>query len=227
MMKTLILILLASILISSAPIKQSRMGGCLQMDIMLLGDLSSSVEGYEPFVAHAFISFVNQFELSETGIKIGVITFNSSPNLISPLSSDTGVVRRKTRTLLHRAGSGSTNMLGALAMAIDQFTRNGRTDYKKMIILISDGEPDAEEDVLETAKQIKSLNIGICGVLIIVEEDRDTPFKSTVYPYGTFGIPIVKRDGRVTMKKISSDFCYVESNYENLIIELKKLDICM
>src|SRR6185369_13881362 len=61
---------------------------CLKLDIMLIGDMSGSVQGNEQFVYNALSTFASRFELSEEGVKIGAITFDSSPKLISPLTAN-------------------------------------------------------------------------------------------------------------------------------------------
>jgi Mg-chelatase subunit ChlD len=179
--------------------------GCLQIDIMLLGDFSQSVNGHEKFVSGAFNAFAKRFELSEDGVKIGAIIFDSDAILISPLTSDELFLHNQLDSLTYYyEANGTTNMLGALHVAMDQFVDNGRVGYRKIIIVISDGQPDISSRVLELARQIKSLNIGICGVLVLANNNSSE-----------------------FMREVSSDFCYVETDYENLILELKKLEICM
>ncbi len=218
----IIIIVVFLLFSSSSNIINKPANGCLQMDIMLLGDFSSSVQGYESFISGAFSEFVQQFELSEYGIKIGLVTFTTTAYLNCPLTNNTKLLRSRINDLKYFNGVGHTNMLDAFAIAQNQFIINGRDDYKKIIIVISDGEPDSGEEVLKLANVIKQSKIGICGILVMKnkteEEDNDSLF------YYFYGKPI---DGNVVMKKISSDFCYVESNYDNLIKELKKLDICM
>lgn len=227
-MKILIIAVLL-FLSNSNTVLNKPINGCLQMDIMLLGDFSSSVYGYEAFVSGALSEFVNQFDLSEDGIKIGAVTFTSTGNLICPLTSNKTLLKNKVDSLQFFRSSGSTNMLSAIKVAVNQFATNGRQDYKKMIIIISDGEPDAEDEVLKLAKEIKeTTSIGICGILILMKEEDDSSTPD-IYQVPTYSYPIgkVNRNGNKTMREISSEFCYVESNYENLIKELKKLDICI
>jgi len=179
--------------------------GCLQMDIMLLGDFSGSVEGYEPFVADAFKAFAKRFELSEDGVKIGAAIFNSDTLLISPLTSNEKFLHNQLDSLTYYyQAQSTTDMIGALQLAMHEFEVNGRVGYRKIIILVSDGKPDVRDTVIQLSQLIKASNIGICGILILAN-NNDREF----------------------MKVISSDYCFVESSYENLITELKRLDVCM
>lgn len=186
--------------------RQPVAASCLQMDIMLLGDFSASVDGHEKFVTDAFSAFVNKFDLDENGLKIGVIGFSNDATLISPLTSD----KEKISTGIDKwvesdyGTGGTTNMKDAMFLAMNEFTVNGRTLYRKLLIVVSDGKPDSPDQVLAISEQFKSMNIGVCGVLIVAENYDDK-----------------------YMKNLSSNFCYVETDYNNLIEELKKMDICL
>lgn len=177
---------------------------CLQMDIMIVGDFSASIHGHEKFVNESFIAFANQFDLSEDGIKIGVVAFNSDAVLVSPLTSKKDTLINGINKWKNNVKIGSTNMHEGIRLAMHEFATNGQFLHRKMIIIISDGLPNNVDEVLNYAEAIKVSNIDICSVLIITKHN-DPDF----------------------MKKISSNYCYVESSYENLIYELKKLDICL
>lgn len=177
---------------------------CLQMDIMIVGDFSASIHGHERFVNESFIAFANQFDLSENGIKIGIVAFNSDAVLVSPLTSKKDTLLNGINRWMDNIQIGSTNMHEGMRLAMHQFATNGQILHRKMIIIISDGLPNSVDNVLNYAEAIKNSNIDICSVLIIA-----------------------KNNNPEFMKKISTNYCYVESSYENLIYELKKLDICM
>lgn len=198
-MKYVIIILFLSSL--NAPKEPSS---CLEMDIILIGDYSGSVIGHEKFIADAFSSFVSQFELSEETMKIGLITFNSKAKLISPITSSKSTLETHINELYTIPAMSTTNMSDALYMALNEFNSSGRPGFRKLIILVSDGAPDTPTQTKQIADQLKLSNVSICGVLIQNGEANDD-----------------------YMKNISSNFCYVQSNFANLTNELKKLDICI
>lgn len=174
---------------------------CLEMDILLIGDMSGSVEGKEDFVIDAIEVFVESIETEENGIRIGVIAFNNVPSLVSPLYGNKQEIRDNVEQYGWFA-HGSTNMSLAFQIAYNELSRD-RQNVRKLIILISDGEATDKDDAENTVKELKMVNVGICCVL--VRNDSSNP---------------------MFMKKIS-DGCYVESSYENLAYELLKMDICI
>lgn len=193
-MKTLFLILALS---------TSSFAQCLEMDIMLVGDFSFSVQGNEKFVVDAIQSFSDRFKLSETGVNIGIVTFNSDVYLTSPLSQDNADINRSIESLRSVACSGTTNMTEALQVAANELTK-GRSGVMKSIILISDGRPNSPSSTIQTADMIKNLmRYTICTVLIDMDDSDE-------------GVLI----------GISSN-CYVSTNFNSLSDELKKLDVCL
>ena len=173
------------------------------MDIIVLADFSTSIAGSENFVIDAIHDFVDQFELSEEGINIAVIVFNNDGYLISHLTSRKDSLKIKIKQLNSIQLIASTDMYSGLSDSFAEFTINGRSDYKKLLIVISDGAVNAPIPTFFLAEEIKKSKIGICSIMI--SDSSSNP---------TF------------MKSISSD-CYLETDYRNLIKELKKLDICI
>lgn len=190
--------LLLMILVSGRP------EGCLQLDVLLVGDMSQSVEGRESFVAAAFNSFVSKFELAEDGVKIGAIVFNSRAWIICHLSADKKEVGGNVQALENSTASGNTEMLLALYKCVEEFDRNGRSGVKRVIVMVSDGATQNGNMVKIAAGQLKLIGIDICSVTII-NTDTDETF----------------------MEQLASPGCYVESYYSNLPEKLKKLDICL
>jgi Mg-chelatase subunit ChlD len=176
---------------------------CLKMDILLLVDMSGSVQGYEEFVKEATESFVRQFNLSENGIRMGIIKFAGKASIISSLTSDKEELEYRLVLFKDERAYGTTNMLQALEIGLNEFLENDR-GVRKLIIIITDGSPTSDEQRTKMiAEQIKNLGIGICGVLISSYE-ADEEY----------------------LQEISSN-CYVRTDYYNLINELKNLEICL
>lgn len=177
---------------------------CLQLDLLILSDFSGSVKGHEKFITDAIKQFSEQFELSEQGIKIGVIAFETESYLVSPLTSDRDELNDRIRTLSKIKANGGTNLIGALMRADSELMNHGRIGYRQVIVIISDGAPDYPDITLKVADQVKSDNIGIFGVYV------DDFLGDSNY-----------------LQQISSEFCYVRSDYQNLIFTLKKLNMCL
>lgn len=178
--------------------------GCLQIDIMLVGDLSGSIDGNEYIIADAYDAFVNRFELADNTMRIGAVVFSDNTFILSHLTSTKNIlVDRINYMRTHRLG-GTTNMYGALDFVWKEFKQNGRKNVRKMIIILSDGEVDHPEETAIIIEQMKlESNIEICAVYI------DTYSGKEEY-----------------MANISNTYCYVSTSYQALIFELERLDIC-
>lgn len=195
------ILLLLSLLLLSTP----KPSSCLQLDIILIGDFSGSVEHHEKFVVDAFTAFSSKFVLSDETVQMGILTFSSTTTIVCPLTADNDLFQASLSKMSTVKAGGGTNLTEALETALDEFQTHGRRGYRKIIILVCDGVVDSPEAALLTSQQMKTLaQVGVFGVLI-----KDTSANPAF------------------MKEISSDDCYVESDYETLATELKKLDICL
>jgi hypothetical protein len=182
------------------------------MDIMIVNDLSGSTEGFEPFINDAVNTFIDRFELSEGGIKIGLVAFSGAGHLISGLTTDKEQLRNANAIMRSIVQPNNTDMLDGINVAGKELVRNGRDYVRKMIILISDGDHDeySEEDddffqILRLVSLYKvNHNVEFCGVLILANPNK----------------PLV-------MSTISDDYCYVESSYKLLAQVLEDMSICM
>lgn len=195
-MKTLLFTLLLALTSFKTP-------SCLQLDLILVGDISYSVRGNEKFISDAFVSFIDRFELSEDGIQIGMILFNNGPYIISNLSSDKESLKNeglKIRTLLSDNG---TKLFPALEASLQEFMTHGYKNHRKIIIIVSDGVIDDKQETIKTVNKLNQLGIQVCGILI------NTGGSDPVF-----------------LKRICND-CYSESDYESLGKELEKLGICL
>jgi Mg-chelatase subunit ChlD len=195
------------VLLFGSFVKKQESPGCAQIDILLVGDFSSSVFGNEKFIADAFKGFIDQFELSETTVKMGIISFNENPTILSTLTSDQTQLQEALHEISTESASGTTNIDSALVTAGEEMLSNrGRYGINKIIILISDGDPDdihVKKDAIVHVENLRNYGITVCSILILANNiDRD-------------------------FMKIISNGCYSEANYHSLAVELKKLDFCM
>lgn len=195
-MKTLILLLFLSLFHV-----QPKNIGCLEMDIMVLCDLSGSVEGNEPFILEAVVGLINKTDVQEDGIRIGVMGFSNTPFTIAAISGNKKELL-KTINEFDWSSRDNTYMAQALQVSYIDLLKD-RQYVNKMIIIISDGLPSDRGETLSTIKQLNDINVGICGVLI-KDQDSDASFMMAI-----------------------SGACYVETSWENLATELAKMDVCL
>lgn len=200
-----IILIICVFFFSSFSLNEKKDVGCLELDILLIADLSGSVDGHELFIRDALKAFVERFELSENGIKIGYIKFSGYAELENRLTVDKDDLLRSINRIDSSSTGSSTNLTHAFHLTMNEFMSNGRPNVGKIVILISDGDPDSEESAMESATLLKTMpGTSICGVFVAASGGK-----------------------KEFMKELSSSFCYVESNFENLIVELKKMDICL
>jgi uncharacterized protein with von Willebrand factor type A (vWA) domain len=192
-MKYLLIILLV------ATVPKSR---CGQMDIILMVDLSGSVTGHKQYVHSALYAFVDGFSLSDKGVRMSLITFNSNADVRYPLGSDKTALKNAVDNLPDPEGG--THMYKAFEKAGIEFDERG-TNTTRIIILISDGSPMYVPQTIEIAKQLKQ-----------------------VYGATIFGVLIRTYDtNEEIMTEISSNNCYVATSYKALSYELSKLNLCL
>lgn len=204
-MKGFALILILLICSSFKKYEELKIIGCVKLDIMLVADMSQSVSGYEKFIHDAFKSFVDRFELDDNGIRMGLIRFSSDAYLLTELTTDKKNLYSGLETIKPYTADGTTNLTHALYLANNEILENGRVLAGKIIVVITDGDPDDDESAYEAAQVIKSFpGTNICGIYI------SSPYSDKDF-----------------LKLISSEFCYVESNYDNLVKEIQKLDVCL
>jgi len=204
-MKTLLSIFLLIFLTSAAP----RPDGCLQLDIMLVGDYSGSVMGSERFIADAFETFGSRFKISEQDIKVGIIIFSDNPSVLCPLTSDPFVLKNSLIVLRATKADpdGMTHITDAMKEAANQLYSNGRHNVRKLIILVSDGLHNGEDGsngLITTCLMIQKTGIIICTVVIEGDYHNQT-----------------------LMETVANPGFYVASSYGTLVDQLKSLDVCL
>lgn len=198
-MKIIIIILILSLF----GFKSER-NGCLKADIILLADMSGSIKGHEQYVYNALLTFVNRFELSEEGIRMSLVTFNWTEEVLYPLGSDKNALLDALVYMISKPPEGGTDMYKAFTAAKSEFIKRG-IHQNRIVIVISDSSPSYPIETQEMAKELKIIfNSLVFGVLVNSYDRNDT-----------------------FMKDISSPNCYLETEFETLGSELQKLDVCL
>lgn len=183
--------------------KESRTG-CAKLDIMLIADISGSVNGYQNYIHDALFEFANQLDLDENGIRIGLMTFNDEIKILHNLDDNKSALIKAIGTIKSSEPNGSTYLWPALDQCLDQYVRYGRGKAKWIAIIVTDGNPAQPYEVIHQAGKLKHLGVTIFGVMVQSKEENVS-----------------------VLEQISSPNCYVSTNYELLSEELRKLDICL
>ena len=160
-----------------------------ERDIVLALDVSGSMEG-KPIeeTKKASLNFINT--ILKEDASIGIVTYDNSANVMSDFSGDEQTLKSLANNI---SGGGGTNIEAGLARAVKMLgTSNAK---KKIIVLMSDGEPNdgkVGEELISYADEIKRKGIYI-------------------YTLGFFeNMGSGKSSAQVLMEKIASDGCHYE-----------------
>jgi hypothetical protein len=135
-------------------------------DVIFVTDASGSMSAQLGAVNNAVISSLTRFnaEAEQNGamINIGLIAYNSSirswpsdSQRVVDIGNDTNFTNAKSEVSSY-VNSGGTYTKDALVKADSKF--NGTTAQKKIVILLSDGNPSSGQDPFSTAKTMKQNN---------------------------------------------------------------------
>lgn len=181
-----------------------RPAGCLKLDVVLVGDYSSSVHGQELFVTEAFQAFADKLELGEEQVRLGAVIFAEDAQPVIPLTGDTarwraGMLHLRTQT----ADGGGTDLSSGLQLA-GAMLLNDRKEATKLIVLVSDGEHNRGGSPEQVAQFLRQTNVLIASITIVDSFDG----------------------GKHLMHSVASEGLYHETSYDNLLTVLKQLDTC-
>lgn len=191
-MKMLILIAL----LSSFPDR-----GCLKADVIVLVDISGSIEGYEDQIHLALVGFVDGLDISDEGIHAGIIGFSDKATILCKLTGNHDEFDDSFKKV--RSDNGGTNMKEGVIAVMDEYSKRGRPDAVKVVIVISDGATSLQPETLQLLESFSLMRALVCSVLI----------KNTV-------------SDADFMKKVGGN-CYLETDYHQLYKELERLDFCL
>ncbi|MDH3213117.1 MAG: VWA domain-containing protein [Myxococcales bacterium] len=121
----------------------SVFGGVRYLDLFLVLDTSRSLKRTDPrdYRRAGAIGLVRSLP-PRSDIQIGVVDFDRTADLLSPLTSDrdavVGVLERLDR-------SGRTDLAAGIRAALDGFAMRGRQDASRVMLLFTDGKSDDDE----------------------------------------------------------------------------------
>lgn len=128
------------------------------IDFMLLLDTSGSMYGKPLLEAkkacNALLEEMINFDIH----RMGLITFESTAYKLSGLSKDKEELKSYVSDI---SASGGTNMVSALQFAYDELNKSKN---EKVVIMVTDGDPNSISDTLSYAKILKSSNIRIIAI---------------------------------------------------------------
>lgn len=175
--------------------------GCAKIDVVVLVDVSGSIKGYEDDIRLALVSFVDNLDISDGGIHAGIVAFSDGGSILCELTGNHDKFDDTFGRI--KSDDGGTNMKSGFLWVQDELQKRGRPDALKVIIVISDGQTDYQQECLAMARMSELSNILVCSILI-KNSTHDEEF----------------------MKQLGGH-CYLETDYNHLYDELEKIDLCL
>lgn len=141
----------------------STIGGVRYIDMMLVMDTSSSLRDTDPdgYRTLAAIGLIERLS-PKSDIRIGVIGFNDSADLLQPLTDHRPAVTQAIRDLKRRGG---TDLAEGIETAVAELNANGREDASRVIVLFTDGMSN-EARAKQAAQLARSEGIAVQALLL-------------------------------------------------------------
>ncbi len=139
----------------------SRIQPSCPMNIIIAVDFSGSERAYLGEIITALEAITGTFELHETNLKIGIITFNRGARVVLPLTGDTGEMETVIEALHIPTMVFATDIHAGISLAYKEFSRHSHPGIPKYFVLISDGDPHAHsrgfgfQEDLENIEKLK------------------------------------------------------------------------
>jgi uncharacterized protein with von Willebrand factor type A (vWA) domain len=128
--------------------------GCLTADIMILIDWSGSERGHETQITRAAALFASSLVISETQVRIGVITFSNYPVGVVNLTGNKDSLLNGIAMLSNTDAGGGTDLMPGLDGASKMLINKRKV--AKILIIISDGMVDDLNESLWVKEQTMS-----------------------------------------------------------------------
>lgn len=136
-------------------------GNCLTSDLWIVSDYSHSMSGYEHVVYDAAMAISKGILEENHGARVGLMTFNSYFHLVQDPTFDLDEMVDSIALCQNKEAKDGTltfNALKGVAEAhasMDPHPMSTSPEYKKIILLISDGQDNQLQLSLEQAKRMK------------------------------------------------------------------------
>jgi len=139
------------------------------LEVALVSDVSGSMEGSISDLQSAATSFVNQLTTPDEG---AAVSFSDGANLDQELTTDYGALNSAINDY---SADGSTDMDDGIITAENELLNgtNATSGANKVMIVLSDGEPSAEEDAETAANNAKDEGIRIFTIALGTGPDED------------------------------------------------------
>lgn len=120
-----------------------RVQASCPMNLVIALDFSGSERAYLGEIQTVLHALTGTFELSESNLKIGIITFNRGARVVLPLTGETEKLDAALEALRIPTTVYATDIHAAIELANEEFQKHSQSSVPKYFVLISDGDPHA------------------------------------------------------------------------------------
>ena len=158
---------------------------CLNSDIFIVSDFSDSMSGYESLMTDAFQSIADGVLKENRRTRMGLVTFQFLATVEQKLTHDYSEFVEKIQDLRNRCAGNGTDIVHGLEEAALEYSKSPLSptaelpDYKKIIILITDGEDSPKDAIVEYANKLKAQGWWIYSVMVYKKSNLTIPSTPT------------------------------------------------
>lgn len=190
---------------------------CLKADIIFLLDWSGSEDSNRVYIPMAADDFLKSLNIGESAVKVGVISFNTSPiaDKCMPLSGNREAISDKLYSLILTWPHGGTDMTTSMRMAHNYFEASEQArgePVMRLLMLISDGN---EEIFSRSETQMLCNRMKLGGALVWCIATPNA-FKGNE----------AAREHLMNLSSGAGMGFYVEQYYAHIRDELLRLELC-
>lgn len=142
-LRSILLLLLLLECVTTPSAQAQRVRPSCPLNLVIALDFSGSEREYLGEIQTVLRALTGTFELSETNLKIGIITFNRGAQLILPLTGETHQLEAAVEALSIPRTVYATDIHAAIELANEQFRQHSQASVPKYFVLVSDGDPHA------------------------------------------------------------------------------------
>lgn len=135
---------------------------CLNADVWVLFDYSGSMSGFEMYSGLALKNIAGGILLGSSNTRFGAVAFNEGSYLVQPLTKDYSTAFKNITSYIKNRAEMGTDINQGLNAVANQEERSppnqsvNDPNFKKILILISDGEDSEHEQLsIQTAQYLK------------------------------------------------------------------------
>jgi len=136
-------------------------GNCLVSDFWVAADYSGSIKGFESYI-HDSVKVIADGVLKENqSLRLGYVTFNLTQKLVQRPTSDSQKILSAIEDHRGSQATGGTNIERALSYIseeqhkIPKIQDTEDLEFKKILVLISDGQDSKGSKAINKAKEMK------------------------------------------------------------------------